>query len=44
LLPNATKQILPDIGHMLTVEALDEVVGAIEAFVSAPSDRVEARA
>jgi pimeloyl-ACP methyl ester carboxylesterase len=38
-LPNATSRVVPGAGHMLTVEALDDVLGAIHDFVS----RVEAR-
>jgi pimeloyl-ACP methyl ester carboxylesterase len=34
LLPNATPQIISHAGHMLPVEALDQVVGLIDRFVS----------
>jgi pimeloyl-ACP methyl ester carboxylesterase len=34
LLPNASRQIIPGAGHMLTIEALDTVVGLTLAFFS----------
>jgi pimeloyl-ACP methyl ester carboxylesterase len=44
LLSSATKRIIPNAGHMLPVEALDQVVAAIDGFVSAEPSRLEARA
>ncbi len=39
LLPNASRRIIPGVGHMLTVEAFDDVLGSIRDF-----SRVEAHA
>jgi len=43
LLPNASRHIVPGAGHMLTVEALDQMLAAMQSFIR-PNARVEAHA
>ena len=44
LLPNATLEVIPSAGHMLLVEALDRTLMAVGNFLTAATNRVEARA
>jgi pimeloyl-ACP methyl ester carboxylesterase len=38
LLPNASREIIPGAGHMLTVEALDQTLAVVDAFLSGSRD------
>src|SRR5438067_152415 len=38
LLPNASREIIPAAGHMLTVEALDQTLAVVDRFLRGPWD------